>query len=119
MLKEIYCIPAEESRYKENIVEIDNELDVIIQQIDMILFTKPGDVLMLPNFGCNLEEYLFETNWNQMAIKELVMEQIRNYVYREGSYDVDVEINFVTWEYNVAMVVDLTINNRKVASYLV
>ena len=119
MLREIYCIPEEESRYKEGVLEIDNELDVIIQQIDMILFTNKGDILLLPDFGCNLEKYLFETTWNQMAIKELVMDQIRKYVYQEGSYGIDVSVNFVTWEYNVAMVVDLMINNRKVASYLV
>lgn len=119
MLKEIYCIPENETRYKDGVIEVDSELDVIIQQIDLLLFTKKGDVLMLPEFGINLEEYLFETTWNHVAIKQVVMEQIRNYIYLEGSYDVDVDINFVTWEYNVAMVVDLKINNRKVASYLV
>ena len=119
MLREIYCIPADESRYKENVVEIDDELDVIIQQVDMILFTKKGDVLMCPEFGCNLEKYLFETTWNEETIKNIVMEQIRNYVYTGGSYRVSVDISFAKWEYNVAMIVDLYINNQKLASYLV
>lgn len=119
MLKEIYCIPPDESRYKPNVVEIESELDTIIQQVDMILFTKQGEVLMAPEFGVNLEKYLFETNWNSEVIKNIIREQIRNYVYVSGSYTVDVDVNFIHWAYNVAMIVDLSINNRKIASYLV
>lgn len=118
-LKEIYSIPENETRYKPNVVEITNELDTLIQQIDLLLFTNKGDVLLMPEFGCNLEQYLFETNWNQMAIKEMIMNQIRNYIYLDGSFQIDVDINFYKWDFNIAMMVDLTINNVKVASYLV
>ena len=119
MIREIYCIPETETRYKENVVEITSNEDVVIQQVDLLLFTNKGDILMLPEFGCNLEQYLFETTWNQMAIKEMIMDQIRNFIYLDGSILVDVDVSFHKWEYNVAMVVDLKINNRKVASYLV
>ena len=118
-LKEIYCIPSNETRYKENIVEINSEIDTIIQQVDLLLFTNKGDILMMPEFGCNLQQYLFETNWNQMAIKEMIMDQIRTYIYLDGSILIDVNVEFYQWEYNIAMVVDLIINNNKVASYLV
>ena len=119
MLREIYAIPEDESRYKENVLEITGELDEIIQQVDMLLFTKKGDVILMSEFGCNLEEYLFETTWNETVIKELVLDQIRKFIYMDGSYNVNVDVYFVTWDFNVAMVVDLIINNIKVASYLV
>jgi hypothetical protein len=47
------------------------------------------------------------------------MDQIRSFIYLDGSYNVDVDVKFVKWEYNVAMIVDLNINNKTVASYLV
>lgn len=119
MLKDIYAIPEEEPRYKDNVLEITNELDEIIQQVDMILFTNKGDVLCMPEFGCNLGRYLFDTTYNENIIKQIVMEQIRDYIYLDGSYSVDVDVSFVKWDYNVAMIVDLNINNKKVASYLV
>lgn len=119
MLKDIYAIPQEEPRYKDNVLEITGELDEIIQQVDMILFTNKGDVLCMPEFGCNLGRYLFETTFNEGHVKEIVMEQIRNYIYLDGSYNVDVDVKFVKWDFNVAMVVDLYINNRRAASYLV
>ena len=119
MLREIYCIPNTESRYKENVVEINTELDTLIQQVDLLLFTNKGDVLLMPEFGCNLEQYLFETTWNQLAIKQLIMEQIRSFIYTDGSFRVDVDVEFYKWDFNIAMLVDLKINNVKVASYLV
>lgn len=119
MLRDIYAIPDEEPRYKENVLEVTSELDEIIQQVDMILFTNKGDVLCMPEFGCNLGRYLFDTSFNENHIKQVIMEQIRNFIYLDGSYNVDVEVRFVKWEFNVAMIVDLNINNKKIASYLV
>ena len=118
-LKEIYCIPSSESRYKSNVIEITDELDAIIQQVDLLLFTNKGDVLLMPEFGCNLEQYLFETSWSETSIKEMILDQIRTYIYLDGKIQVDVNVSFVKWDYNVAMLVDLIINNKKTASYLV
>lgn len=120
MLRDIFAIPVDEPRYKENVLEIHSELDSIIQQVDCLLFTGVGDVMGNPRFGCNLEQYLFETTWNESAITEMIRGQIRDYiVYDENVYHLDVSVSFVQWEQNVAMVVDLKINNKAVASYLV
>ena len=120
MLKDIYAIPEEEqNRYKEDALEITNELDEIIQQADMILFTNKGDVLCMPEFGCGLGRYLFDTTYNEGLIKSIIMNQIRSFIYLDGSYNVDVDVQFVRWNFNVAMIVDLNINNKKIASYLV
>lgn len=119
MLKDIYAIPEEEPRYKDDVLEITGELDEIIQQVDMILFTNKGDVLCMPEFGCNLGRYLFDTTYNEQYIRNLVLTQINNFIYLDGSYTVDVDVNFIKWDFNVAMIVDLNINNKKVASYLV
>ena len=119
MLKDIYAIPEEEPRFNENAIEITSELDEIIQQVDMILFSNKGDVLCMPEFGCNLGRYLFETSFNETIIKQIIMNQIYNFIYLDGSYKVDVDVKFVKWDFNVAMVVDLNINGRKISSYLV
>lgn len=119
MLREIYAIPENETRYKPNVVELTNPIDVIIQQIDLLLFTNTGEVLMAPDFGCNLEQYLFETSWNEEVIKNIVKTKIRNYIYNPYGFSIDVGISFVKWDFNVAMVVDIYIDDKKVTSYLV
>lgn len=119
MLKDIYAIPNAESRYKSGVLEVNNELDEILQQVDCLLFTRKGEVLMLPDFGCDLHRYFFDTNWNKTAIKHMIETQINTYVYLDGKYKVNVEIEFVKWDYNVSMIVDLIINGKKMSSYLV
>ena len=119
MLRDIYAIPNSEGRYKEGILEVRNELDEIIQQVDCLLFTRKGEVLMLPDFGCDLHKYFFETTWNKTAIKHMIEKQINTYIYLDGRYKVNVEVEFVKWEYNVGMIVDLIINGKKMSSYLV
>ena len=119
MLRDVYAIPNVESRYKPDVLEVNNELDEIIQQIDCLLFTRKGEVLMMPDFGCDLHKYFFDTNWNKNAIKYMIESQINTYIYLDGKYKVNVNVEFVKWEYNVGMIVDLIINDRKVSSYLV
>ena len=119
MLRDIYAIPNVESRYKPGVLEVNNELDDIIQQVDCLLFTRKGEVLMVPDFGCDLHKYLFDTTWNKNAIKYMVESQINTYIYLDGKYRVSVDVEFIQWEYNVGMIVDLIINSKKISSYLV
>jgi hypothetical protein len=49
----------------------------------------------------------------------MIESQINTYVYLDGKYKVNVEVDFIKWEYNVAMIVDLIINGKKMSSYLV
>ena len=119
MLRDIYAIPNVEARYKSDVLEVNNELDEILQQVDCLLFTRKGEVLMMPDFGCDLHKYFFDTNWNETVIKHMILSQINKYIYLDGKYKVDVDVEFVKWAYNVAMTVDLKINGKKVSSYLV
>jgi phage baseplate assembly protein W len=119
MLRDIYAIPNSESRFKSGVLEVNNELDCIIQQVDCLLFTRKGEILMIPDFGCDLYIYLFETTFNKNAIQYIIESQINKYIYLDGTYDVSVEIEFVHWEYNVGMIIDLYINDKKMSSYLV
>ena len=119
MLRDIYAIPNAENRYKPGVLEVNNELDEIIQQVDCLLFTRKGEVLMMPEFGVDLHKYLFETTWNQTAIEYMIESQINTYIYMDGTYKVSVKVEFIQWEYNVGMLVDLIINGRTMSSYLV
>jgi phage baseplate assembly protein W len=119
MLRDIYAIPNAEGRYKSGVLEVNNELDEIIQQVDCLLFTRKGEVLMMPEFGCDLHKYFFDTTWNKTAIKHMIEPQINTYIYLDGKYKVNVEVEFIKWDLNVGMIVDLMINGRKVSSYLV
>jgi hypothetical protein len=49
----------------------------------------------------------------------MIESQINTYIYLDGRYKVNVDVEFVKWEFNVGMIVDLIINGKKMSSYLV
>lgn len=61
MIKEIYCKMPSDRGYKPQ-MESDSEIENILQQVKVILGTRPGQVLGSYYFGSNLSEFLFSYN---------------------------------------------------------
>lgn len=111
MLRDIYCISENETRYDDNKLEVVSELEDLLQQIDVLLFTKKGDILNMPNFGIDLERYLFSTNYNESVIENDIRNQIDSFIY-SPNFNIDISVKFQTWEQNVAMIVDIVIKDQ-------
>ena len=54
---DLYIRPDEE---ESEILEINDYLFEFIEQIEVLLFTEPGEVLGEPEFGIDLERYVHE-----------------------------------------------------------
>ncbi len=68
-------------------VMISEEKD-INSSLHILLSTKLGERVMLPKYGCNLEDLLFETL--NLTVKTYVVELIRNAIlYHEPRIEVD------------------------------
>lgn len=67
-------------KYIEYKIVEDDEVEVIIQKLEMLLFSNKGDVLGDENMGINLEYYLWQTNVTTSTLKNLVSEQITIYI---------------------------------------
>jgi len=111
LLRDIYCISENETRFNYDKLEVVSELEEVIQQIDVLLFTKPGDVLNMPNFGIDLEKYLFSTSYNESVIENNIRNQIDSFIYAPN-FNIDISVKFQTWEQNVAMILDITVKDK-------
>ena len=100
----------------DRIIE-DDEIEVIVQKLEMILFTNKGEVLGDLNLGANLEYYLWQTRVTTGNLKNKVEEQISSYIPELNSlgYSFDVELyegslrdilylNFVIKGYNIEFI---------------
>ncbi len=67
-------------KYDPNRILEDDEVEVIVQKLEMILFTNKGEVLGNLDIGCNLEFYLWQTKITTSNIKSKVEEQISIYI---------------------------------------
>ena len=121
MIREIYCKLPTDLNYELK-VESLNAIDNLLQQIKMVLGTKPGEVLGEPMFGCDLEKYLFLMNYNKDEIKQMILYEISTSIsYNKDLFNVDVNISFghnANDPYNYALI-DITINERKCLGIIV
>lgn len=67
-------------KYEPNRIIEDDEIEVIVQKLEMILFTNKGEVLGDVNIGVNLEYYLWQTKVTSGNLKNKIDEQIATYI---------------------------------------
>lgn len=94
MLTEIYMRDPTDPLYREDILVVSNEIEALLGQIRMVLFTRPGEVIGSPSFGVNLEYYIFSTNVANSQIETMVREQIYHNCALASKYDVKVQTSF-------------------------
>ena len=104
-------------KYEADRIVEDDEIEVIVQKLEMILFTNKGEVLGDTNIGCNLEYYLWQTRITTGNLKSKVEEQISTYIPElivlgytldiqlfEGTLRDILYLNFVIKGYNIDFV---------------
>lgn len=84
MIHEIYCKLPTDNDYEVKIESLDEAAN-ILQQIKIVLGTKPGEVLGSPLFGIDLEKYLFTMGYNKDEIVELINTELQTNVYYNRS----------------------------------
>ena len=99
-----------------------DETEQILQQIRMVLGTKPGQVLGSYEFGIDLSKFLFRMNYTAEQILYLVNLVIaQNVVYDSAKYQVYATVDYGhniddTSDYAV---IDIVVNQKKCLGILV
>jgi hypothetical protein len=121
MAVDIYFKLEEYPFYDSNEIESINEVENFLQNVEMIITTPKGSVVGDPNFGCSLESYLWTTNKSGLDIKNEINYQINEYVEYDISpaINYDLEVNFIKGEIYDTAIVDLIIDETKVAGYVI
>lgn len=120
-LKEFYTRDESYQRYKENILELNDELSCLIMKIEQVLFTNKGEVLGCPELGCNLDDMVFTLELNASYIKQQIYNQITTYCMNMENpqlYNVTVDVNFFTLEERNGAEINISINENRVITAL-
>lgn len=110
MLKEIYAKDPQDIAYQDNIIDHSDAYEAALSKIRMILYTKPGEVLGDPNFGVNLEEYVFALNASNKTIENSIQEQIIRYVPESEFMDISVSVSFQQGNTHDICYIDIKLN---------
>lgn len=110
---DLYFKNENDITYDELLLEETSELQILISQIKMLLFTNNGDVLGSPSLGLNLETLIFETSYNKFIILNNLKTQIERYlVYDDKKYQVEYDIVFYRGTIRDIAILSILINGQ-------
>ena len=109
---EFYVRSLGDPGYNSDKLQQDDEIAMLLTQIETILFTKKGSVLGSPDFGANLEDYVYELRYNEYLIKKAINEQLVRYVPLSKKYPVSIEVDFTEELNRHVMFLDIRVDSK-------
>ena len=113
---ELYIKTLGDPNYSPSEIQTKNEIEQLITQIETILFTNKGEVLGDPNFGCSLNDLIYELNANEFKIKNEIVSQLNTYCPLASKYNIEPVISFVRGEVRDEAFIDITIDSKYMIS---
>lgn len=109
---ELYIKALGDPNYRDDQMESDEEIQMMLTQIETLIFTNKGEVMGDPEFGLNLEDYVYSFMYNDDMLKGVVGNAISRYIPLSSIYPVNVEVSYTTESDRNAVYIDITIDNR-------
>lgn len=100
-------------KYKSDRVIEDRKIEVLIQKLEVVLFTNKGDVLGDPNFGSNLEYYLWSTTVPVNRMERDIQEQIDTYVKELNDYEYTLSLDLFEGTYRDILYINIKIKDNE------
>jgi hypothetical protein len=99
-------------------IEITEDLELILMQLEMILFTRQHDVLGESRLGADLDDLIFSTNISGSSIENIVTSQIIEYIPLANTYNIQVSCDFYKGVDRDTAVLDILIDGTVVIGML-
>lgn len=109
---EFYVKALGDPGYNNDKLQQDDDISMLLTQIETILFTRKGSVLGNPDFGANLEDYVYELRYNDYLIKKVINEQINKYAPLSKKYPVSIEVDFTEELNRHVMFLDIRVDSK-------
>lgn len=90
-IRDFYTRTQDDPKYTSGLIENSDSLEETIAQIKMTLLTNKGEVLGEPNFGIEVNKYLFEFDIDPFQLSSEASSQIDSFVTGSKLYDIKVK----------------------------
>lgn len=116
---EIYCRLTNDPYFESDRLEVTNEIEALIEKIKMIMLTRKGDILGEPEFGVDLEKYIFETFFDRGAINNELNTQFSKFIPEQNKFDLSTRVDIAKGEFRDNIIVDIFINQEKILGFVI
>ena len=93
-IRDFYMRSENDPKFRPDQIEVYDEIESCINQIKMTLLTNKGEVLGEPNFGLQVERYLFDFELDPFKLAEDANSQIDQYVTESKKRNVKIKPSY-------------------------
>lgn len=97
-VRDFYMRNEDDPKFREDQLEVYDEIEATIDKIKMTLGTKKGEVLGESDFGLQVEQYLFDFELNPYGLAGDANSQIYTYIPESNLRKIKVEPVYTTDE---------------------
>lgn len=94
-IRDFYMRTESDPKYREDQIEVYDEIEASITQTRMTLLTNKGEVLGEPSFGLQVEKYLFEFELNPFQLSDDANQQIQKYVSESRKRNISAKPSYL------------------------
>ena len=107
--KDLYIRYPGHTRYVPYKMIQDDTIEVIVQKLEMLLFTRTGELFGDIGFGADLEYYLWQTQVPANDLRNLISKQISYYIPELETIGYQMFINIYEGKVQDILVLDFII----------
>tara|TARA_Y100000385_G_C12774423_1_gene500703 strand:- start:223 stop:597 length:375 start_codon:yes stop_codon:yes gene_type:complete len=112
-IRDFYTRDENDPKFRPDQVEVYDDLEACITQVRMTLLTNKGEVLGEPDFGIQVEKYLFDFDLNPFQLSDEANSQVGKYVSESKRRNITLSPYYVDDEKgNKQYVLNINIDGR-------
>lgn len=112
--KDFYIKDPKSIKYVVNKMIEDDVINVLVQKLEMLLFTKTGELYGQFEFGADLEFYLWQTDVSVKDFRNLIISQISTYIPELDTIGYSLQVNIYEGPVQDTLVLDFVIQGYNV-----
>jgi len=110
-----FCIKYEgHPRFNVNRIIEDEAVEIIVNKMEMILFTNKGEVFGDPNFGADLYFFLHQTKVAAETVRSIIDTQFKRYIPELNNVGYTLNVTIVPGTFQDVLLVDITVNGVEI-----
>ena len=113
-VRDFYITYPGHPKFKEGEIIVEDPLRVIINKIEMVLFTTQGEFIGDVNFGANIPFYLWETNVSVDYIRSNIQQQFDTYIPELRDINSTLNVEVTEGELQDILFIDVQLNETQV-----
>ncbi len=115
-ITDFYVLSEDHPRFNFNKIIEEKDILILIDKIEILLFTNKGDFIADLDFGCDIETMLWKTRVDNNTLLNTITTQISTYVPEISNYVWKVELDFIEGVYDDILMINIYIEDYHITS---